>query len=257
LRPETSKTPYEIWQGKKPTVKYLRTFGSKCFILRDRENLGKFDPKSDEGTFLVYSSTSRAYRVFNKRTETVMESINVVIDDEEVDRPSNGEENQLASVEITDGTTDNDKASPSVSLDQPPSPLTALDTTSSTSKDEDAPANPPKLSWVKHNHPPQQLLGTIDEGRRLRSRVIQPNSELANQVSYNCYLAQSEPKKVDEALQDEGWVFAMHDELHQFTRNDVWTLVPRPVEHNIIGTKRILKNKTDGTVVQNKACLVT
>jgi hypothetical protein len=68
----------------------------------------------------------------------------------------------------------------------------------------------------------------VDEGRRLRSRVIQPNSEVANQVSYSCYLAQSEPKKVDEALQDEGWVSAMHDELHQFTRNYVWTLVPRP-----------------------------
>jgi hypothetical protein len=150
LRPETSKTPYEIWRGKKPTVKYFRTFGSKCYILRDRKNLGKFDPKRDEGIFLGYSSTSRAYRVFNKRKETVMESINVVIDDEEVDRPSSGEENQLAPVEVTDGTTDNDKASPSVSPDEPPSSLTALDTTSSTSVDEDTPANPPKRSWVKH-----------------------------------------------------------------------------------------------------------
>jgi transposase InsO family protein len=258
LRPETSKTPYEIWRGKKPTIKYFRTFGSNCYILSDRENLGKFDPKSDEGIFLRYSSTSRAYRVFNKRTETMMESINVVIDDEEVERPSSREENQLASVEVTNGTTDNDKASSSVTLDKPPSPLTASDTTSSTSEDEDTTANPPKWSWVKHNHPLQQLLGTIDEGRRLRSRVIQPNSEVANQVSYSCYLAQTEPKKVDEALQDEGWVSAMHDELHQFTRNDVWTLVPHPAEQNIIGTKWIFKNKTDeyGTVVRNKAHLI-
>lgn len=78
---------------QKPTVKYFRTFGRKCYILRDRENLGKFDPKSEEGIFLGYSSNSRAYRVFNKRTKTVMESINVVIDDEEVERPSSGEEN--------------------------------------------------------------------------------------------------------------------------------------------------------------------
>jgi hypothetical protein len=84
LRPETNKTPYEIWRGKKPTVKYFQTFGSKCYILRDRENLGKFDTKSDEGIFLGYSTNSRAYKVFNKRTETMMESINVVVDDEEV-----------------------------------------------------------------------------------------------------------------------------------------------------------------------------
>ena len=55
-------------------------FGSKCYILNDRENLGKFDAKSDEGIFLGYSTTSQVYRVFNKRTKIVMESINVKID---------------------------------------------------------------------------------------------------------------------------------------------------------------------------------
>ena len=62
-------------------MKYFRVFGSKCYILKDRENLGKFDAKSDEGIFLGYSTTNRAYRVFNKRTKTVMESINIKIDD--------------------------------------------------------------------------------------------------------------------------------------------------------------------------------
>ena len=77
----TKKTSYEIWNEKKPKVKYFWVFGSKCFILNDRENLGKFDAKSDEGIFLGYSVNSQAYRVYNKRTKTIMESINVVIDD--------------------------------------------------------------------------------------------------------------------------------------------------------------------------------
>jgi len=250
LRSETNKTPYEIWRGKKPTVKYFKTFGSKCYILHDRENLGKFDSKSEEGIFLGYSTNSRAYRVFNKRTEIVMESINVVVDDDEDERPSSSEEKQFNTADPA--PTDFTKSSPNMSLEESPSPK-ASDTTPSTSEDEDIFANQPKQAWVKHNPPPQQLLETVNEGSRLRSRVIQPNSEVANQVSYSCYLAQSEPKKVDEALQDEGWVSAMHDELHQFTRNDVWTLVPRPAEHNIIGTKWIFKNKTDehGTVVRN------
>ena len=62
-------------------MKYFRVFGSKCYILNDQENLGKFDVKSDEGNFLGYSTSSWAYRVYNKRTKTVMESINVKIDD--------------------------------------------------------------------------------------------------------------------------------------------------------------------------------
>ena len=77
----TKKTSYEIWNEKKPKLKYFWVFGSKCFILNDRENLGKFDATSDEGIFLGYSMNSRAYRVYNKRTKTVMELINVVIDD--------------------------------------------------------------------------------------------------------------------------------------------------------------------------------
>ena len=82
FKPDSKKTPYEPWRGKKIVVKYFRIFGSNCYILHDRENLEKFDAKSDKGYFLGYSSTSRAYRVYNLRTKTIMESSNVVINDE-------------------------------------------------------------------------------------------------------------------------------------------------------------------------------
>ena len=81
FRPDTKKTSYELWKGRKPNVKYFRIFGSTCFILKDRENVGKFDSRSDEIIFLGYSSTSKAYQVYNKRTKRVMETINVVIDE--------------------------------------------------------------------------------------------------------------------------------------------------------------------------------
>ena len=58
FRAGTKKTSYEIWREKKPKVKYFRIFGSKCYILNDMENLGKFDAKSDEGIFLGYSTNS-------------------------------------------------------------------------------------------------------------------------------------------------------------------------------------------------------
>ena len=77
----TKKTPYELWNGRKPNVKYFIIFGSTCFILKDRENVEKFDSRSDEGIFLGYSSTSKAYQVYNKRTKKVMEIVNVVIDE--------------------------------------------------------------------------------------------------------------------------------------------------------------------------------
>jgi hypothetical protein len=102
-------------------VKYFKTFGSKCYILRDRENQGKFDTKSDEGIFLGYSTNSRAYRVFHKRTETMMESINVVVDDEEVQRPISMEEKQLDSAEPSTAPTDIINLAPKESPDESPS----------------------------------------------------------------------------------------------------------------------------------------
>ena len=56
----TKKTPYKLWKGRKPNVKYFRIFGSTCFILEDRENVGKFDTRSNEGISLGYSSTNKA-----------------------------------------------------------------------------------------------------------------------------------------------------------------------------------------------------
>src|SRR4051812_10898586 len=61
-------------------------------------------------------------------------------------------------------------------------------------------------------------------------------------------------------MKDPDWLNAMHEELHQFERNKVWSLAeqPGPTKHNIIGTKWIFRNKQDkdGIVVQNKARLV-
>ena len=67
------------------------------------------------------------------------------------------------------------------------------------------------------NHPEINIIGSLDEGLRLRRGT----KLLANHVTYHCYLAQFELKKVKEALQDENWVESMHEELNQFVRNDV------------------------------------
>ena len=66
------------------------------------------------------------------------------------------------------------------------------------------------------------------------------------------------PQSIEEALSDEFWVMAMHDELNQFKRNDVWELVPFNKIMNIIGTKWVFKNKLDehGLTIRNKARLV-
>jgi hypothetical protein len=72
---------YELLTGKKPNVSYFRVFGSKCFILIKRGINSKFASKAVEGFLLGYDSNTRAYRVFNKSTELVEVSCNIVFDE--------------------------------------------------------------------------------------------------------------------------------------------------------------------------------
>ncbi|KAI3702326.1 hypothetical protein L6452_28060 [Arctium lappa] len=75
------KTAYELFHGRKPSISFLHIFGCQCFILNNKDHLGKFDPKADDGIFLGYSSISKAYRVFNKRRQSVEETIHVTFDE--------------------------------------------------------------------------------------------------------------------------------------------------------------------------------
>ena len=65
---------------RNPTLAISKSLGDKCFILNTKDNLGKFDAKSDVGIFLGYSTSSKAFKVFNKRTMVVEESIHVIFD---------------------------------------------------------------------------------------------------------------------------------------------------------------------------------
>nr|GEY74760.1 hypothetical protein [Tanacetum cinerariifolium] len=79
--PRHEKTPYHIINNRKPSVKFFYIFGSLCYIVRDDENLDKMKEKGDECIFVWYSTQSRAYRVFNKRTRVIMESIHINFDE--------------------------------------------------------------------------------------------------------------------------------------------------------------------------------
>ncbi|XP_074346239.1 uncharacterized protein LOC141685011 [Apium graveolens] len=71
----------ELLKNKTPNISYFRVFGSKCFILDTQNTRGKFETKSAEGIFLGYSTTSKAYRVYNSIKHKVEESINIAFNE--------------------------------------------------------------------------------------------------------------------------------------------------------------------------------
>ncbi|GJZ66179.1 retrovirus-related pol polyprotein from transposon TNT 1-94 [Tanacetum coccineum] len=75
------KTPYELINGKKPDISFLYVFGALCYPKNDREYIGKLGAKGDIGFFISYSANSCAYRVHNRMTKKIMETINVSFDE--------------------------------------------------------------------------------------------------------------------------------------------------------------------------------
>jgi hypothetical protein len=84
------------------------------------------------------------------------------------------------------------------------------------------------------------------------------SQKLASFVEHHSFVSCLEPKNIEEALQDPDWVNAMHEELNNFTRNQVWTLEEHPKGARVIRTKWVFRNKQDdqGVVVRNKTRLV-
>ncbi|GJT03852.1 putative ribonuclease H-like domain-containing protein [Tanacetum coccineum] len=72
-----NKTPYELFRGFKPALRFIRPFGCHVTILNTLDSLGKFDGKSDEGFFVGYSLSSKAFRVYNTRTMRVEENLHI------------------------------------------------------------------------------------------------------------------------------------------------------------------------------------
>ena len=78
---------------------------------------------------------------------------------------------------------------------------------------------------------------------------------MRNLNNYLAFVSQIEPKTIEKVENDPNWIVAMEDELNQFKRNNVWTLVERPMDKSIIETKWVFRNKLDenGIVIKNKA----
>ena len=92
------KTPYELLNGRKPNIAYFRVFGCKCYILKKGTRLSKFEKKCDEGFLLSYSTTSKAYRVWNLASGTLEEVHDVEFDE------TNGSQEEDENLDDVKGT---------------------------------------------------------------------------------------------------------------------------------------------------------
>jgi hypothetical protein len=112
------------------------------------------------------------------------------------------------------------------------------------------PPHPRVHQTVQRDHPVDSILGDIKKGVTARSRV-------ANFCQHYSFVSSIEPFKIEDALYNPDWVVAMQEELNNFKKNQIWSLVERP-KQNVVGTKWVFHNKQDEyrVVIRNKARLI-
>nr|GEV25479.1 retrovirus-related Pol polyprotein from transposon TNT 1-94 [Tanacetum cinerariifolium] len=118
---------------------------------------------------------------------------------------------------------------------------------------------PPQYRWSKDQHIKLvNIIGNPSEGMLTRRMAAKLTAASASRCLFANLLSKIEPKNMFETIKHPGWVDAMQQELNQFYRNKVWTLVPLPYGKAAIGSKWVFRNKKDkhGITTKNKARLV-
>ncbi|KAM0068396.1 putative RNA-directed DNA polymerase [Helianthus debilis subsp. tardiflorus] len=146
-----------------------------------------------------------------------------------------------------------------------PSPSSASEDTSSSpvspsSASPSSAASPPSAVSSVPTPPPLPSHPMITRGKAgiFKPRHFADFSHLVNQPLHHALHAASDPKTHKSAIKDPKWLDAMNKELDVLHKNQTWSLVPRPTNHHIVGSKWLFRTKylSNGTIDRNKARLV-
>lgn len=232
------KTPEEMWTGKKPNVTYLKIFGSKVMVHVPKEKRTKWLTKSQEMIFVGYDSKKKGYRCYDKKTDKVIVSRDVIfyeslsstvtfdlgndepsVEEEYCSGSESGDEYESLTETIPDREDENQHTDESINEDV-------------------------------------TLMGSPDADFKTRARIddiTTPRRGERKRIQvrpFQAYYAllSTEPTTVEEAYESENaseWRRAMYDEILSHGENDTWTLTRLPSNRKAIKAKWVFKLKTN------------
>nr|GEV94719.1 retrovirus-related Pol polyprotein from transposon TNT 1-94 [Tanacetum cinerariifolium] len=290
-----------------PDICYFHVFGCPVFIHNNKDHLGKFDAKADDGYFLGYSFVSKAFKVFNTNRQQVEETYHVTFNESmKAIRFTNTSVDKI-------GIDDSSRYLPDEFQEDDPSRQYQVDSDASyyiiphgcslteITQENHVPEvidpNEPEIPHTKDTEGPPDLIdtkGTYEQNVQNDQMITQPtdapsgnNSEgfgsitkslvldvtqshISNQASTTSHPAPRDRWSKDQHIElvniignpVEGMLTrsmaAMQEEINQFYRNKVWTLVPLPYRKIAICSKWVFRNKKDehDITTKNKARLV-
>nr|GEW70334.1 retrovirus-related Pol polyprotein from transposon TNT 1-94 [Tanacetum cinerariifolium] len=251
-----NKTPYELFNGKTPAIGIFKPFGCHVMILNTLDNLGKFKAKGDEGYFIGYSMSSKAFSVFNKRTKRVEENLHVDF---------------LENKPIEKGAGPNwlfDIDSLTNSMNYVPVVVVGTNSTNFSGIKEAAGQDVKKdmsslryivlPNWFHETHLESSTSNAQDACNADDPESNGNSNPTATSTNHLADHMETLAVETPIPTVNPSWVEAIQEELLQFKIQNVWSLVNCPKGVRPIGTKWVLKNKKDerGIIIRNKARLV-
>jgi hypothetical protein len=162
----------------------------------------------------------------------------------ESEEPTQAQDQPSSSMQASPPTHDEDQAQDDENEDQEDPPQEEKNDQGGDANDQDKeddqdprPPHPRVHQAIQQDHPVNSILDDIHKGVTTRSRVT-------HFCEHYSFVSSIETYRVEDALRDSDWVLAMQEELNNFTRNEVWHIVPRP-NQNVVGTNWVFRNKQD------------
>ncbi|GKB10197.1 retrovirus-related pol polyprotein from transposon TNT 1-94, partial [Tanacetum coccineum] len=256
--PTHEKTAYHIINDRKPSIKHLHIFGCTCYLTRDGENLDKMKEKGDSCILVGYSTQSKGYRVYNKRTRLIVESIHLRFDEIKEMKETSVANDTSGLVPQRQKASDYDNPDPAPELQNVypsadttiPSqhefgsfffwthtPSMNIQPTSEPSTPTNAHAEENNVDQAEFTNPfctPVQEIAESSSRNSGNSNVHTFNqpSRILNTVGQKITINSSswnpsKPVQIRRQLATDPEM-SMQEELHQFDRLQVWELVDKP-----------------------------
>ena len=252
-----AKTPYELWTGRKPSLKHFHIWGCPAEARPYRPHEKKLDSKTISSYFIGYSERSRGYKfydptlrsIFETGTATFFEDVefggrnkvrDIVFEEESVSIPTIAFDNVQVSIPVNDQEANPDPQQENVNQ---------------------TPIQDEIIVPEEQTQQPQEPVPLRRSTRERRNAIPDDFFVFLQEHEEETGMVENDPINFHQAMQgsnSQKWIDAMNEEYKSMQDNKVWELVPLPEGAKPIGCKWIFKTKRDsnGNVERYKARLV-
>ena len=230
----TKTSPYELWNGRKPNLSYIRVWGCLAFYRVPDPKRTKLGPRAMKSVFVGYAENSKAYRLLDLESNVIMESRDVQFLENKTRDDSTNESTSLSGG-VNETNIPNRSSSPLLVDNRNTEIKKQVEIRRSQRTRKEKILDPDFIS--------SQAIVFLVEGDRTNNVLNKIPSLLNVEEDIT-------PKTYKEALASRDsslWKEAIDDEIDSLLSNGTWVLVDPPPNSKPIGCKWIFRIK-DGNL---------